>query len=152
MTIENDIKPKRKAKYPCLFSKYDHLVKECSRHEEINKFLKNNPTPTVLIDPFQSQQQLVDHKSLHGTSSSTKEIRMMFNEMISLTTRNQTYDKLPKNKYQGDSSEKTPPFNPSPPPPSNGPLTIEKPSFDTILRPPKSTICNNIFNPSARAA
>jgi hypothetical protein len=36
----------------------------------------------------------------------------------------------------------------SPPP---GPLQIEKPSFDSILRPPKSTIQKSTFNPSSWA-
>ena len=118
----------------------DHFTKEFPRHEEIDKFLKNNPTPAALTDPFHSQQKLVDHTSLHGTSSSTEEIRMMFAEIIALTTRNQTYNKPNENKYEGGSSKNTPPINPSPPPPSNGPLTINKPISDTILRPPKSTI------------
>ena len=45
-------------------------MKECPRHEEINQFLKNNPTPTILMDPFSSQQQLIDHMSNQGNSSS----------------------------------------------------------------------------------
>ena len=74
---------------------------------------------------------------------------MMSVETIVLTTKSQTYDKTPEKKDEGASSEKTLLINPSPQPPSNGPLTIEKPSFDTILCPPKSTILKNIFNPSA---
>ena len=73
-------------------------------------------------------------------------------ETVTLTTRNQTYDKPPKKKYEGDSPENTPSINPSPPPPSNAPLTIDKPSLDTMLGLPKSTIRNFVFSPSARAA
>ena len=69
-----------------------------------------------------------------------------------MTTRSQTYDKTPEKKDEGASLEKTPIANPSPPPPSNGPLTIEKPSFDTIFHLPKSTIRKYIFNHSARVA
>ena len=77
---------------------------------------------------------------------------MMSTETVALTTRSQTYDKALEKKDEGPSSEKTPLINPSPPPSYNGPLTIETPSFDTILCPLKSTIRKNVFNPSARAA
>ena len=100
-------------------------MKECPHHEEINNFLKSNPTLVVLTDPFLSQQQLIDHTSFHGPSSSTEDIRMMSAETVALTTRIQTYDKTPKKKEKGASPEKNPPINPSPPPPTNGPLTIE---------------------------
>ena len=36
--------------------------------------------------------------------------------------------------------------------PPNGPLQIERPISDTILRPPKNTIRKVVFNPNARAA
>ena len=87
MTSENENKGNRKAKYPCLLCVGDHFMKECPHCEEISKFLKSNPTPTVLIDPFPSQQQLIDHMSSQGTSNSTREIRMMSSKTISLTTR-----------------------------------------------------------------
>ena len=140
MTSENDSKPKRKAKYPCFLCGDDHFTKEFPCHEQINKFLKINPTPAVLIDLFLSQQQLIDHTSLHGPSSYTEDIHMMSAKTIVLTTRIQTYDKTLEKKEEGASFENTFLINPSPQPPSNGPLTIEKPSFDTILHPPKSTI------------
>ena len=90
--------------------------------------------------------------SSHGPSSSTEDIQMMYAETIVLTTGSQTYDKTSEKKDEGDSPDKTPPINSSPPPPSNGPITIEKPSFDTILHPPKSTIHRKFFNPSAHAS
>ena len=77
---------------------------------------------------------------------------MMSVETVVLTTQNQTYDKPPDKKYESTSPDKHPSANISPPPPSNGPLTIDKPIFDTILRPPKSTIQKFVFNPSAQAA
>ena len=55
-TPENDASPKWKAKYPFLLCGDDHFTKECPRREEINNFLKNNPTPGVLTEPFLSQQ------------------------------------------------------------------------------------------------
>ena len=103
----------------------------------------------MLTNPFPSQHQMIDHMSSHGPSSSTEDIRMMSVETVALTTRSQTYDKTLEKKGEGTSFEKTPPTNPSPPRPSNGRLTIEKPSFDTMLHPPKSTIRKNVFNPSA---
>ena len=139
VTLENESTPKQKYKYPFLLCGGDHFTKECPRHEEINKFLKSNPTLVDLTDPFPSQQQLIDH-TFHGSSSSTEEIRMMSSKTVALTTRNQTYDKPPEMKDEGSSSKKTPSINPSPPPHSNGPLTIHKPSLDIIFHHPKSTI------------
>ena len=69
-TINENDKGKRKAKYPCLLCGGDHFTKECPRRDEINKFLKSNPAPAVLTDPFPSQQQLIDHMSNQGTSNS----------------------------------------------------------------------------------
>ena len=60
---KNDNKGKRKAKSPCLLCGGDHFMKECPRHDEINKFLKSNPELAVLTYPFPSQQQLVYHMS-----------------------------------------------------------------------------------------
>jgi hypothetical protein len=36
--------------------------------------------------------------------------------------------------------------------PPSGPLQIEKPNFDSILHPPKSTIQKSTFNPNSRAS
>ena len=115
-------------------------MKEFPHREEINKFLKNNPTPVVLTDPFMSQWKLIDHTSLHGPYSSMEEIRVMSAKNVGLATRTQTYDKPFKKKDEGTSSNKNPSTSPSPPLPSNNPLTIKKPSLDTNLGPPMSTI------------
>ena len=101
-------------------------MKECPRHEEINKILKINTTPVVLTGPFPSQQQLIDYTSLDGPSSSTEEIRMMSPETVMLTTQNYTYDKAHEKKDEFPYLEKNPSANRSPPPPSNGLLTINK--------------------------
>ena len=61
--------------------------KECSRRDEITQFLKTNSAPAVLTDPFPSQQQLIDHMSNQGNSSSSEEIRMMSSDTISLQTQ-----------------------------------------------------------------
>ena len=86
---------------------------------------------------------------LHGTSSSMEEMKMMSFEMTGLSTRAQPYEKYPQKKYQGVPSDKDPPSSLYP---SNSPLTIEKMILETILRPPKSTICKSVFNPIARDA
>ena len=77
MTLENENKGKRKAKYLCLLCGGDHFMKEFPHHEYISIFLKSNPTLVVLTDPFSSQQKLIDHMYSQGTSNSTEEIRMM---------------------------------------------------------------------------
>ena len=68
---DND-KGKRKEKYPCLLCGGDHFSKECPHRDEISHFLKSSPTPTVLTDPFPSQQKLIDHVSNQGNSSLSK--------------------------------------------------------------------------------
>ena len=59
--------------------------------------------PAVLTDPFPSQQQLIDHMSNQGNSSSSKEIHMMSSDTISLRTQIQSYDK-PIDKKEDNSS------------------------------------------------
>ena len=77
----------RELNYPFLIGGGDHFTKKCPHHEEVNKFLKISPTLTVLKDPFPTQQQLIDHQSLHGPSSSfIDEVKMMSSETINLNT------------------------------------------------------------------
>jgi hypothetical protein len=82
----------------------------------------------------------------------------MFNG-INLTTHSKTYDTPSKPDKGNDtngantlpdpssSSVSLPSLNPP-----SGPLQIEKPTFDSILRPPKSTIHKATFNPCSRAS
>ena len=81
-------------------------------------------------------------------SSPSEEVQMMSSKMISLTTRNQSYDKPEEKKNENPSPDKAPPTG-SLTSSSNGPLTIEKPNLDMILRPPKSTLRKPMFNPNA---
>ena len=53
-TINENDKEKIKEKYPFILCGGDHFMKECPHHEEINQFLKTNPAPSVLTDPFPS--------------------------------------------------------------------------------------------------
>ena len=126
-------------------------MKECPRHEEINKFLKTNPTQVVLMDPFPSQQQLIDHMSHQENSSFSEEIHMMSLDTISLQTRSQSYNK-PVDKKEDNSSSGKSPSTGSLESSSTGPLTVEKPNLDKVFHPPKSTLRKAIFNPNDRAA
>jgi hypothetical protein len=129
----------------------------------VAKIFKGNSQPAVLTQPFPQQQSLVAQTPTPGGSSnqshdeaSTSAHIYMFNR-INLTTRTTTYDtpiKPDKPKPTNGSLPDPSPSSVSPPsasPPSR-PLQIEKPSFDSILRPPKSTIWKSTFNPSSRAA
>jgi hypothetical protein len=92
----------------------------------------------------------------HDEASTSAHI-YMFNG-INLNTHSKTYD-TPVNPDKGIDTNGTSTLpNPSPSSisipsitPPYGPLQIEKPMFDSILRPPKSTIRKATFNPSSRA-
>ena len=130
-TNEND-KGKRNAKYPYLLCGGDHFMKECPHHEEINQFLKTNPGLYILMYPFPSQQQLIDHMSNQGKPSSLEEFRMMSSDTINLQTRIHNYDKPIEKKEDNSSSGKSPSIS-SPESSSTSPLTIEKPNLDRVL-------------------
>jgi hypothetical protein len=117
----------------------------------------------MLTHPFLQQQSLVAQTPTPGGSSNQPHDEAsisahiyMFNG-VNLTTRSATYDTLvkpDKPKTANGSSPDPLPYvvnHPSVSPPS-GPLQIEKPSFDSILRPPKRTIQKSTFNPNSRAA
>ena len=74
---------------------------------------------------------------------------MMSVETVKLTTRSQTYDKPVEKKHERTYFEKVPSMNYSPPPPSNGLVTVEKPNLDSIFHPPKSSLWKSVFNPNA---
>ena len=107
-------------------------MKEFHCRDEIIKFLKSNPSPTVLTDPFPYQHQLIDHMSNQEKPNSTEEIRMMSFETINLNTHSQSYDKTVEKKDENPYSDKVPSTS-SPPSSSNGPLVIKKPNLDLIL-------------------
>ena len=100
----------------------------------------------MLKDPFPSQQQLIDHKFLNETSSSTDEVRMMSSKTVNLNTRSHNYDPPPKNKPDDVPSEK-----PSTSTPPNNGLHIEKSILEAIFLLPKGTLRKSIINPNARA-
>ena len=76
---------------------------------------------------------------------------MMSLDTINLQTLSQNYDK-PVDKKEYHSSLGKAPSTSSPESSSTVPLSIEKPTLDMILRPPKSTLRKAVFNPNARAA
>ena len=110
--------------------------------------MKGSSNPIVLKDPFPTQQQLIDHQSLHGPSSSIHEVKMMSSETINLNTRAHSYDLPPEKKFDEVHSDK---HSASTPPPGNG-LHIKKPIPETNFRPPKSMLCKSVITPNARAA
>jgi hypothetical protein len=131
----------------------------------VAKIFQGNSQPAMLTQPFPQQQSMVAQTPSPGGSSSnphdeasTSAHIYMFNH-INLNTLSKTYD-TPSNPDKGKDTNRTstlpdPSLSsvslPSVTSPS-GPLQIEKPEFDSILRPPKSTIRKSTFNPSSRAA
>ena len=83
MNVES--KTKRNDKFPWLICGGDHFTKECPHRKEINKFLKNTSTPTMITYYFPTQQQLIDHEYLHIPSSFT-EVKLMSRETVHVTT------------------------------------------------------------------
>jgi hypothetical protein len=130
----------------------------------VAKIFQGKSLPDVLTQPFPQQQSMVAQtpspggisSDPHDEASSSAHI-YMFNG-INLTTHSKTYD-TPGNPDKGkdtngignlpdpsSSSICLPSVNPL-----SGPLQIEKPTFESILRPPKSTIRKATFNPSSNA-
>ena len=73
---------------------------------------------------------------------------MMSLDAINFQTQSQSYDK-PTDEKEDSSSLGKALSTGSPETLSNGPLTIEKPNLDMVLRPPKSTLRKVVFNPNA---
>jgi hypothetical protein len=154
--------PQQKPKFPCLICGDDHYTRDCPHRDEVAKIFKGNSQPVVLTQPFPQQKSLVAQTPTPGGRSnqshdetSTSAHIYMFNG-VNLTTRFATYDtpvKPDKSKIANGSSPDPLPSAVNPPSvsPPSGPLQIEKPSFDSILRPPKSTIRKSTFNPNSRA-
>ena len=109
--------------------------------------MKKSPTPPVRKGPFPTQQQLIDHQSLHGPSSSIDEVKMMSNETIHLNTRAHSYDPPPKKKPNEVPANKPLASTPAS---SNG-LHINKHMPNAIFHPPKSTLHKSVINPNAHA-
>ena len=76
---------------------------------------------------------------------------MVSSDTIHLQTQSQNYDK-PVDKKEDQSSSGKFPSTSSPESSSTVPLSIEKPTLDMILHPPKSTLWKVVFNPNAQAA
>jgi hypothetical protein len=147
---------KRKPRYPCLICGDDHYTKDFPRCVEVTKLLQGTPKPSTLAglsQPFPSQQQaqLVIHDQ--PSTSTTSYVLMCTGDSkpnnVALTNRAKDYT-LSKEKV-----DDSPPtlVQPSPPtPPTNGPLHLERPSLDIVLRPPKGVVRKSAFNPHAHAA
>jgi len=140
----------RKLTFPCLICAEDHYTRDYPHQDEVSKFLKGDPQPVILTHPFPQRQSKVMKNPTPPQGgnlgpppkedpSSSAHI-YMFNGVY-LTSRTKTYETpLGKNGKQSVTNGiVTDPPSTSVTPPS-GPLQIEKPIFDSILRPPKSTI------------
>jgi len=133
----------------------------CPHRDEVAKIFKGNSQPVVLTQPFPQQQSMVaqtlappaggNHSHPPSEEAPSSVHIYMFNG-IDLTTRTTTYDTPTKpNKEKVTNST---PLDPSPAtvsPPSRS-LQIEKPTFNFILFPLKSTIHKSTFNASSCAA
>jgi hypothetical protein len=154
-----DDRDKRKPRYPCLMCSDDHYTKDCPRLGKVHKFLQSTPkpsTPAVLSQPFPSQQQasLVIHDQPSASTSTQSYVLMCTGDSkkdtVTLTTRAKDY--TPSKEKVDD----TPPdlVSTSPPnPPTTGPLHLERPNLDIVIRPPpKGVVKKSTFNPHACAA
>jgi hypothetical protein len=129
----------------------------------VANIFKGNSQPAVLTQPFPQQQYLVSQTPAIGGSSnpphdeaSISSHIYMFNR-VNLTTFSMMYETLvkpDKPKTTNGSPPEPLPYSVNPPSvsPPYGPLQIEKPYFDSILCPPKSTIRKSTFNPNSWAA
>jgi hypothetical protein len=157
-------KTQQKLKFPCNICGDDHYTRYCPLHNEVAKIFQGKSQPTVLTQPFPQKQSMVAQTPSLGDSSShpydeasSSAHIYMFNG-INLTTLSKTYDTL-GNPDKGKDTNGTGTL-PDPSPssisipsvnPPSGPPQIEKPVFNSILGPPKSTICKATFNPSSHA-
>jgi hypothetical protein len=154
----------RKLKFPCIICGDDHYTRDYPLRNQVAKIFQGNSQPPMLTQLFPQQQSMVAQTPSPGGSSSHPNDEAlssahiyMFNG-INLTTRSKTYNtpgNLDKGKYTNGTSTLPDPSPssislPSVNPPS-GPLQIEKPMFNSILRPLKSTIHKATFNPSSCA-
>jgi hypothetical protein len=162
--LATEKKMKRKMKFPCIICGDDHYTQDCPLRNEVAKIFQGKSQPVVLTQPFPQQQSTVAQtpspggisSDPHDEASSSAHI-YMFNG-INLTTLSNTYN-TPGNPDKGKDTNGTGTLPdpssssvslPSVNPPS-GPLQIDKPMFESILRPPKSTIRKSTFNPSSCA-
>ena len=68
---------KRKPRYPCLICDEEHFTRDCPHGAEVSKIVKGSQTPTVLKDPFPSQ----DSKIISSSSNASEEPIMMMSHV-----------------------------------------------------------------------
>jgi hypothetical protein len=131
----------------------------------VAKIFQGNSQPIVLTQPFPQQESMVTQtpsprgNSSHPNDEASSSAHIYMFNGINLTTLSKTYDTL-GNPDKGKvingtgtlpdlspSSVSLPSVNPP-----YRPLQIEKPMFDSILHPPKSTIRKATLNPSSCVA
>jgi hypothetical protein len=158
--LATEKKPRGKPKFPCLICGDDHYTRDFPHRGEIAKLFKGNSQTIVLTRPFPQQQSMVSQalappaggnpSHLPSDEASMSAHIYMFNG-IDLTTHTTTYDTSAKPDKEKVTNDTPPNLSPTSISPPYGSLQIEKPTFDSILRPPKSTIRKSTFNPSSRA-
>jgi hypothetical protein len=151
-------------KFPCIICGDDHYTRDCPHHNEVAKIFQVNSQPAVLTHPFPQLQSMVaqtpspEGSSIHPHDEALTSAHIYMFNRINLNTQSKTCD-TPGNPNKGKYTNGTgtlpdPSLSsislPSVNPPSR-PLQIDKPTFNSILRPPKSTIHKATFNPSSRA-
>jgi len=131
-------------KYPCLIYDEDHYTKDCPRWYEVSCFLKGIlGTPAILKEPFPSQQthMVVDQPQ----SSSTFGSQVFMAGTIHIHVSTQAKEYLP-------SIRKEPEVPSNFPSSSSGPLHIERPSTESVIRTPtKGVLQKYSYNPNSRA-
>jgi hypothetical protein len=164
-TPATEKQPQRKLKFLCIICGDDHYNQDYPHRNEVAKHFQGNSQPAMLTQPFPQQQSMVAqtpsprgiYSHPHDEASTGAHI-YMFNG-INLNTLSKIYN-APGNPDKGKVTNGTNTLpDPSPsfvsPPsinPSSGPIKIEKPTFNSILCPPKRKIHKSTFNPSSRAA
>jgi len=125
----------------------DHYTKDCSRRSKVNWILKG--TPTILKEPFPSQQtQLVDQQH-SSTSSSSQVFMMQGSSRISIATRTKDYQTSKKQMVKKEVTDIPSTSTLS----SFGPLHIEHPNNEFVIRPPpKGVLQKSSYNLNARVA
>jgi len=119
---------------------------------------KGNSQPIVLTHPFPQQQSMVAQTPSPGGSSShpshdeaSTSAHIYLFKGIDLTTLSTTYNTPVKPDKENLTNGTLPDPSPSSVSPLSVSLQIEKPTFESILHPPKRIICKSTFNPSSRA-
>ena len=128
--------------------KEDHFTKYYPHLADVHQYLERGGYPsqsTILTNPFPQQQKMftrVPTPPPGGNVETLTKNSMMVKSMVALSSGAKKYETL-----EGETSSKDPPSN-SPP---NSPLTLEKPTFEPVIHPPKGVLRRTTHNLNVRA-